>query len=230
MYYITAFLPRLSFHILHFGIESLLQWLDLLKHIAVGTSNPPVDSPGGGVVTYHSNLESSNSSDSEETVKYPTLQAQAATMAGTGTSSAAPMSPPLPSTVRLARLTDLPRISLVAAASFFYSPIFQYTRPHCDAYPLHAFPMDTMATERSKFQEAILDPMRVVLVVEAAFDPDESIRVSCGLRREYPKLDDDHYPKKPAGQTGIVGVASFCFPQGCKWVGEFMPEGKEECV
>lgn len=75
-----------------------------------------------------------------------------------------------------------------------------------------------------------MNPKRVVIVVEAAFDPDESIRVCRGLRKEYLKLDDDHYPKKPAGKTGIVGVASFCFPQECKRVGEFMPEGKEECV
>lgn len=90
--------------------------------------------------------------------------------------------------------------------------------------------MDTIATERLQFLEAILDPKRAVLVVEAAFDPDESIRVCRGLRREYPKLDDDHYPKKPAGRTGVVGVASFSFPQGCKRVGEFMPEGKNESI
>ncbi len=137
------------------------------------------------------------------------------------------MSPPSPPTLRLARFSDLPRISLVATASFYFSPIFQYQRPHCNASPLHAFPTDTIATERSKFREAILDPKRAVVVIEAPFDTDEAMRVCRGLRREYPKLDEEHYPKEPAGKTGIVGVASFSFPDGSKWVGAFMPEGME---
>lgn len=173
-------------------------------------------------------------SDSEETVTDPAQQLLTEPMTigairePPPTPSLTMLPPPSPQgpTLRLARLSDLPRISAVAAAGFFHSPIFQYQKPFFDAYPVAAYPLDTIATERSKFREGILDPKRAVVVIEAALDTDEFVRVCRALRREYPALDDDHYPKSPAGKRGIVGVANFCFPDGHLRIGDFTPEGK----
>ena len=140
---------------------------------------------------------------------------------------APPLTPPQPPTLRLARLSDLPRISLVATAGLSQSETFQYQRPFFNTYPGTAYPLDAVAAEWKKLQKAILDPTRAVIVVEAALDTDESIRVSRSLRRAYPELDDDYYPKNPAGKRGIVGVASWCFPEGSRRLGEFMPDGEK---
>ena len=129
-----------------------------------------------------------------------------------------PTSPP--SNVRLARLADLDRISVVAAASFYHSPIFQYKTPFFSGNAT-----DTLAGERDKFREAILDPKRAAIVIEGELDPDESLRTYQSLRKLYPTLSGDFVPSGSKGHRGIVGVAAFRLPDGAKSIGTFMPEG-----
>ena len=137
------------------------------------------------------------------------------------------LTPVDPPTLRLARLADLPRISLVAVAGLSQNQNFQYQKPFFNIYPGTPYPLDAVATEMGRLQKAILDPTRAVVVVEAALDTDESVRVSRSLRRAYPELDDDYYPKEPFGKRGIVGVAIWHFPDSSKRLGEFMPDGEK---
>ena len=183
-------------------------------------------------VQYRSNPDSPDIG--RETLTNSEQPAEADSMIVDGTSSspatAPPPTPAEPPTLRLARLSDLPRISLVATAGHSQSHPFQFQRPFFNAYPDTAFPLDSVAAQRTKYRDAILDPKRAVVVVEAALDSDESVRVSRSLRRAYPRLDDDHYPKNPAGKRGIVGVASWCFPDGSRRLGDFMPDGERRDI
>ena len=136
-------------------------------------------------------------------------------------SSPMSLSTPMPSSVRLARLNDLDRICLVAAASFYHSPLFQYRKPFYDGHSI-----DTLDSEREKFRGAILDPNRVAIVVEGDLDPDESLRVYRSLKRLYPTLDHEYVPSMAGATRGIVGVAAFRLPSDSKSIGKFMAEGR----
>src|SRR2546421_1908472 len=71
--------------------------------------------------------------------------------------------PDLPSlgSLRLATVQDVPRIGIVAAASFYHSPYFHYQRPD-----YQKFPFDTVASYRTQFMDAILGNDSVVIVAE----------------------------------------------------------------
>jgi hypothetical protein len=91
----------------------------------------------------------------------------------------APKIPPLGS-VRLATLKDIPRIGLVAAASFYHSPYFHYQRPDHQE-----FPFDTVASYRAEFAKAILGNDSVVIVAEDTPEKDEIDHVYHELKEVY---------------------------------------------
>ncbi|KAJ8120053.1 hypothetical protein ONZ43_g3140 [Nemania bipapillata] len=130
-----------------------------------------------------------------------------------------PPTPPFPGTVRLAKLADIPRIGVVAAASFYHSSWFGYERPHYEKYPF-----DTLSSYRDSFRKAIQDPDSVVLVVEDSLDQTESQQVYDALAKVYPpfeeQIPDDGLRKGKA----VVSVAAFSLLSGSSRRGQFQPE------
>ncbi|KAH7398987.1 hypothetical protein DE146DRAFT_745592 [Phaeosphaeria sp. MPI-PUGE-AT-0046c] len=98
--------------------------------------------------------------------------------------------------VRLATYGDLPRMAVVAAAAFFWSPSFRFQRPRH-----REFPADTISSYWNEYNQAIRDPACVVLVAEDDLDPNEAEHVYDALRRAC----RSSFP----GPRGIVGVCSF---------------------
>lgn len=115
--------------------------------------------------------------------------------------------------VRLATLNDLHRISIVAAAAFFFSPTFRFQRPR-----YREFPADTVASYRIEYENAINDPAFVVLVAEDILESDEAEHVYDELRFAC--------PASCAGKKGIVGICSFKLKPGSCYAGHLQPAGK----
>lgn len=122
---------------------------------------------------------------------------------------------PVPSIngVRLATLNDLHRISIVAAAAFFWSPTFKFQRPR-----YKHFPADTVASYRVEYENAILAEDIVVLVAEDILESDEAEHVYDALRSAC--------SASCAGKKGIVGVCSFKLKPGSCYAGLLQPPGK----
>ncbi|KAH7392563.1 hypothetical protein BKA66DRAFT_16419 [Pyrenochaeta sp. MPI-SDFR-AT-0127] len=119
--------------------------------------------------------------------------------------------------VRLATLEDLHRISIVAAAAFFWSPTFRFQRPrHMD------FPADTVASYFVEYEAAIRNPLCVVLVAEDVIDQREAEHVYAALRSAYRTHPQQH--------RGIVGVCSFTLKPGSGYVGHFQPQSNHARV
>jgi hypothetical protein len=120
--------------------------------------------------------------------------------------------------LRLATLADLPRIGFVAAAGFFHSTLFPYTRPFYDRYPV-----DTVASYRAEYREGILNPAKAVVVVLDHYKKNEVNFVYDALKRIYPErwsdcdLDED-------GRV-IVGVISMSLEMDPNRCSDFNPEG-----
>jgi len=117
--------------------------------------------------------------------------------------------------VRLARLDELDRIALVAAAGFFHSPVFHFQRPHYDA-----FPEDTVASYQAEYEAAMLDPNSIVLVAEQIPDENETNKVYKALQRLGPSRPQIN----PDGKV-IVGVASISLPPHSRRSGVLQPKG-----
>jgi hypothetical protein len=115
--------------------------------------------------------------------------------------------------VRLATLEDLPRIAIVAASAFFWSPTFRFQRPH-----YKEFPMDTINSYSREYEAAILNPTYVVLVTEDVLEADEAEHVYNALQFAYQPL----FP----GERGIVGVCSILLKPGSCYVGHLQPKCK----
>ena len=119
--------------------------------------------------------------------------------------------------LRLARLSDVDRIGLVAAAAFYHSTFFPYSRPL-----YKDFPRDTIASYRAEYQAGVLDPDQVVLVAVDEFIQNEIDFVYDALKSVYPKGEGDK--QKEPGDT-IVGVMSLSLRNDPKRHGQFDPEG-----
>lgn len=117
--------------------------------------------------------------------------------------------------VRPARLDDLGRIALVAAAGFYYSPVFHYQRPYYDA-----FPEDTIASYQAEYESVMLDPNSIVLVAEQVPDANETDKAYKALQRLCPS-------KPQTGSNGkvVVGVASISLPPNSKRSGVIQLKG-----
>lgn len=123
--------------------------------------------------------------------------------------------------LRLARLSDLPRIGIVAAAGFYRSPVFQYQRPYHDLF-VH----DTVSNYKGAYLRSIWDPNSIVLVVEDTMDWNEADHVHAALRKAYPTLEDQVAPGSLGAGKAIVGVASVSLRPGSQRAGQFQPKGQ----
>lgn len=135
--------------------------------------------------------------------------------------------PPPPSftpNLRLAQLSDLPRIGLVAAAGFHSSGVFQLERPGYNRYP-----RDTVASYRSHYRTAILDPDVVVLVAVGTYKQGEVDEVYDALSVVYEEVGGvagiDVQEERKSAQV-IVGVASLSLKADGVRHGEFLPDGR----
>ncbi|KAH6988120.1 hypothetical protein BKA56DRAFT_669689 [Ilyonectria sp. MPI-CAGE-AT-0026] len=135
------------------------------------------------------------------------------------------MYPPAPAfkgPLRLAQLSDVPRIGVVAAAGFYHSPWFAYERPYSSQYPL-----DTLASYRKSVRSAILDPDSVVLVVEDTLNETEAASVYAALSAVYPSFEQ-HIPKHLLDQNkAVVAVAGFSLVPNSNRRGQFQPHGDD---
>lgn len=120
--------------------------------------------------------------------------------------------------LRPARLADLPRIGIVATASFFHSTFFPYARPFFDQYP-----KDTVASYRAEYREGILNPTKVVLVVLDRYKDDEVNSVYDALKGIYPAHSIERNPD--AEGRIIVGVISMSLELNPARHGQFNSEG-----
>ncbi|KAF1977849.1 hypothetical protein BU23DRAFT_451407 [Bimuria novae-zelandiae CBS 107.79] len=114
--------------------------------------------------------------------------------------------------IRLATVDDLSRIAIVAAAGFFHSPTFHYQRVHHAAYP-----EDTLLSYWTEYDQAMKDPMSVVLVAEDVLKENEG-------DDEYPALKNaaTYRPMNSSiGSKVVVGVASICMGNGSAYTGMF---------
>jgi hypothetical protein len=128
----------------------------------------------------------------------------------------APKIPPLGS-VRLATPEDIPRIGLVAAASFYHSPPFHYQRPDHQE-----FPFDTVASYRVEFAKAIFGNDSVVIVAEDTPEKDEIDHVYHELKEVY-RSDPRAAISNPS--KIIVGVCSLKLQANSTRSGQFAPGG-----
>ena len=142
------------------------------------------------------------------------------------------MNPSIPSDrLRPARLFDLPRIGVVAAAGFYSSPVFKFERPCFNRYP-----RDTIANYRSEYQKAILDPDVAVMVAVAQHKENEIDSVYdalCVIYDEalgfvYPGLEDYTPTEEKTSAKAIVGVVSLSLKADRGRHGQFLPEGTLE--
>ena len=133
------------------------------------------------------------------------------------------MIPPAPAFtggLRLARVSDICRIGVVAASSFYHSSWFAYERPYYEKYPL-----DTLSSYRNSFHKAVLDPNAVVLVVEDTLDKHESSKVYNALASVYPPFEEQIPGYMLDRGRAIVSVASFSLLPNSSRRGQFQPEG-----
>lgn len=137
------------------------------------------------------------------------------------------MFPPAPGfgSLRLARLSDLPRIGVLAAAGFYHSNFFPYERPFANDYP-----SDTLASYRNMYRTAILDPSLVVLVAEDTLNKSETSSVYDALAKVYPPWDDQIPPEYLDEGKAIVGVTSLSLQSGSERKGQWQPDGKRRSV
>lgn len=124
--------------------------------------------------------------------------------------------------LRLAKLSDLPRIGLVAAAGFFHSQVFLYERPDFAKYP-----RDTVASYRAEYQSLILSSNSIVLVAEDRHKVNEADAVYEALRKVYDDEEAGGAEEKASGDKVIIGVMSIELNPGSARYGQFLPEGKK---
>lgn len=132
-----------------------------------------------------------------------------------------PPAPALTNGLRLARLSDVPRIGIVAASAFFHSSWFGYERPYYEQ-----FPHDTLSSYRNSFRKAVLDPDAVVVVAEDDLDINEASKVYDALASVYPPFKDQMPHDVLDRGKAIVSVASFSLLPNSPRHGQFQPEGR----
>jgi hypothetical protein len=121
-----------------------------------------------------------------------------------------PAAPPF-GTLRLATINDIPRIAVVATASFFYSPTFAWERRYHRQYP-----EDTLKNYEKQFADFIRDPGSIVLVAEDSYQPTEHTKTQATIASN---ADENAHQE---GESVIVGVAAWHLAAGSKRVGQFV--------
>jgi hypothetical protein len=132
------------------------------------------------------------------------------------------MFPPAPvlGTLRLARLADLTRLGVVAAAGFYHSSMWSYERPFAADYV-----NDTLASYRNMYQRGIVDPNIIVLVAEDHLNKAEVESVYGPLADVYPSWSDQLPPDSLKDGKAIVGITSLSLQSGSARKGQFLPDG-----
>jgi len=113
--------------------------------------------------------------------------------------------------LRLATIRDIPRISAVATAGFFYSPAFTWERRYHAQYP-----EDTVKSYAKRLADIIRDPERILLVVEDSYQPDENTKTGATI------ISTPNEKALQPGEKVIVGFAAWSLPAGSKDIGKFM--------
>jgi hypothetical protein len=112
--------------------------------------------------------------------------------------------------LRVPRAHELPRIALVAACGFYYSPIFHYERPKHKIYP-----EDTFSSYHEQFTQMLNHDEFVVLVAEDRYEPDENSKSEAVFPDQY------NWDPPIAGTKVIVGVVSFKLAPFSKFWGRY---------
>ena len=123
--------------------------------------------------------------------------------------------PPIPpfNTLRPAKISDIPRISIVAMAGFYYGTLWPHLHPHHAEYPHH-----TYLHYAAVFSTAVRNPNHVVLVAEDAYELDEDSKTEASLNP-----GDDYDVGNPReGDRVVVGVMDVRFEEGSARRGQFM--------
>ncbi|KAE8446564.1 hypothetical protein EG329_011896 [Mollisiaceae sp. DMI_Dod_QoI] len=115
--------------------------------------------------------------------------------------------------LRLATIRDIPRISIVATAGFFYSPTFAWEKRYH-----HQYPEDTLKSYAKRFADQIRDPGCIVLVTEDFYLPDENTKSGAII----PTTTDQEHLQ--AGDSVIVAVTSWQLPPESRYFGQFMDQ------
>jgi hypothetical protein len=113
--------------------------------------------------------------------------------------------------LRLATITDVPRLASIATASLFYSPAFAWERKYH-----HQYPEDTIKSYLKLVADFIRDPESILLVVEDSYQPEENTKTGATI----PPNVNGQNPKP--GESVIVGFVAWKLPLGSKYVGQFM--------
>jgi len=121
-----------------------------------------------------------------------------------------PPTPPL-GELRLATISDVPRIAVVATSSFFYSPLSAWERRYHAQYP-----EDTLKDYARTFADFIRNPETIVLVAEDSYQPNEHSKRGAVITSH---LDDKIYQE---GGTVVVGIAAWHLPTGSERAGQFV--------
>jgi hypothetical protein len=101
-------------------------------------------------------------------------------------------------------------MSVVAASSFIYAPLFEHTRPNHKDYP-----SDTIQYYSAQFAKFIQDPHFVVIVALDTYDLDER-------SKSIAVIPEDTRPRRfAAGDEVIVGVTVWKLKSDSARVGEF---------
>ncbi|KAI9726375.1 MAG: hypothetical protein M1828_001649 [Chrysothrix sp. TS-e1954] len=127
-----------------------------------------------------------------------------------------PPSPPLSPPLRLALISDIPRIALVAVSGFYYSNLGSWCRQHH-----HAYPLDTFTGYASKFASAVRDPACVVVVAEDAWVSDEGGKTGASV------VPDRVMREPEQGGTVVVGVGVWKLQGSSERMGQWMDEGDD---
>jgi hypothetical protein len=114
---------------------------------------------------------------------------------------------------RLANISDVPRLAVVATSGFYYSPVFAWERSHH-----HKYPRDTYKSYQKMFADIIRDPEYVALVAEDSFVENESEKTGATIN------PGEDYTTPAAGSRAVVGAATWKLQPGSARKGQFMDE------
>jgi hypothetical protein len=120
---------------------------------------------------------------------------------------------PAPSlgTLRLATISDVPRIAVIAVAAFIYSKTFEWDRPYHRQYP-----EDTLRSYEKMFADFVRDPEFVVLVAEDFYQPTEHTKSQAII------VLDPNEKAPQEDEKVIAGVAVWDITANPKRIGQFM--------
>jgi hypothetical protein len=113
--------------------------------------------------------------------------------------------------LRLATMGDIPRLCIVAAAGFFFSPTFVWERRYH-----HQYPEDTPKSYAHRFADIIRDPAGIFVVAEDSYQPDENTKTGAII------LPTSSTREPQPGESVIVGFVAWSLPHGVKQYGNFI--------